>query len=154
MTMSTARILIVDDEPDIASLMKVILEYDGSFNNVKEIVLYMRRIDLIISHEHFLEVCELLRKYDVDGMTFYSVKGRGRSRQEEVSSGEGIARTVPEFVAATRIEVIVENSVVKSIIEDVRTILSKSSFPFGKIFVSDIAEAYTINTNETGKANM
>jgi DNA-binding response OmpR family regulator len=33
--MSTARILIVDDEPDIASLMKMILEYDGSFNNVK-----------------------------------------------------------------------------------------------------------------------
>jgi DNA-binding response OmpR family regulator len=33
--MSTARILIVDDEPDIASLMKMILEYDGSYNNVK-----------------------------------------------------------------------------------------------------------------------
>jgi len=33
--MSTARILIVDDEPDIASLMKMILEYNGSFNNVK-----------------------------------------------------------------------------------------------------------------------
>ena len=114
----------------------------------------MRRIDLIISHEHFLEVSELLHKHKVDGMTFYSVKGRGRSRQEEVSSSKGIARTVPEFVAATRIEVIVENSVVKSLIEDVRTILSKSSFPFGKIFVSDIAEAYTINTDETGKANI
>jgi nitrogen regulatory protein P-II 1 len=114
----------------------------------------MRRIDLIISHEHFLEVSDLLRKHKVYGMTFYSVKGRGRSRQEEVSSGKGIARTVPEFVAATRIEVIVENSVVKSIIEDVRTILSKSSFPFGKIFVSDIVEAYTINTNETGNANI
>jgi nitrogen regulatory protein PII len=121
---------------------------------IKEIVLYMRRIDLIISHEHFLEVSDLLRKHKVYGMTFYSVKGRGRSRQEEVSSGKGIARTVPEFVAATRIEVIVENSVVKSIIEDVRTILSKSSFPFGKIFVSDIVEAYTINTNETGNANI
>ena len=33
--MSTTRILIVDDEPDIASLLKMILEYDGSFNNVK-----------------------------------------------------------------------------------------------------------------------
>ena len=32
--MSTARILIVDDEPDIALLMKMILEYNGSFNNV------------------------------------------------------------------------------------------------------------------------
>ena len=114
----------------------------------------MRRIDLIISHEHFLEVSELLHEHKVDGMTFYSVKGRGRSRQEEVSSSKGIARTVPEFVTATRIEVIVENSVVKSIIEDVRTILSKGSFPFGKIFVSDIAEAYTINADETGKANI
>src|SRR5918911_346737 len=33
--MSTARIFIVDNEPDITSLMKMILEYDGSFNNVK-----------------------------------------------------------------------------------------------------------------------
>jgi DNA-binding response OmpR family regulator len=33
--MSTTRILIVDDEPDIASLIKMILEYGGSLNNVK-----------------------------------------------------------------------------------------------------------------------
>ena len=114
----------------------------------------MRRIDLIISHEYFLEVSELLHKHKVEGMTFYTVKGRGRSRQEEVSSGRGIARTVPEFVAATKIEVIVEDSIVKPIIEDIRRILSKSSFPFGKIFVSDIREYYTINTDETGNATI
>ena len=34
-TTSKARILVVDDEPDIASLLKMTLEYDGSFNNVK-----------------------------------------------------------------------------------------------------------------------
>ena len=34
-TIRTARILVVDDEPDIASLIKMTLEYDGSFNNVK-----------------------------------------------------------------------------------------------------------------------
>jgi nitrogen regulatory protein P-II 1 len=110
----------------------------------------MRRIDLIISHEHFLEISELLRKHKVDGMTFYTVKGRGRSRQEEVSSHKGIARTVPEFVVGTKVEIIVEDSVVKPIIEDIRAILRKGSFPFGKIFVSDIREAYTINTDETG----
>ena len=83
-------------------------------------------------------------------MTFYSVKGRGRSRQEEVSAGRGIARAVPEFVSATKIELIVEDSVVKSIIGNVRTILSKSSFPYGKIFVSDIVEVHDINTHESG----
>jgi nitrogen regulatory protein P-II 1 len=108
----------------------------------------MKRIDLIISHEHFLEVSELLRKHKVGGMTFYSVKGRGRSRKEEVSSGRGITRAVPEFVTGTKIEVIVADSVVKPIIEDIRATLSKGPFPFGKIFVSDIIEAYTINADE------
>ena len=112
----------------------------------------MKKIDLIISHEHFLEVSELLRRHKVGGMTFYSVKGRGRSRQEEVSSGRGIARTVPEFVTGTKIEVMVADSVVKPIIEDIRATLSKGSFPFGKIFVSDIIEAYHINTDETDDA--
>ena len=109
----------------------------------------MKKIDLIISHEHFLEVSELLRKHKIDGMTFYSVKGRGHSRQEEVSAGTGMARTVPEFVAGTKIELIVEDAVVQSIIREVRTILSKGSFPFGKIFVSDILEAHDINTLES-----
>jgi nitrogen regulatory protein P-II 1 len=114
--------------------------------------MYMKRIDLIISHEHFLEVDELLRKYKVDGMTFYSVRGRGRSKQEEVSSRSEIVRSVPEFVTGTKIEVIVEDSIAKPIIEDIRDILSNSSFPFGKIFVSDVAETYTINLSETGSA--
>ncbi len=82
-------------------------------------------------------------------MTFYAVKGRGRSRQEEVSAGRGIVRTVPEFVAGTKIELIVEDSAVQSIIRDVRRVLSKGSFPFGKIFVSDIVEVHDINTHES-----
>jgi nitrogen regulatory protein P-II 1 len=110
----------------------------------------LKKIELIISHEHFLEVSELLRKHKIDGMTFYGVKGRGRSRQEEVSAGRGIARTVPEFIAGTKIELVVEDSVVQSIIADVRAILSKGSFPFGKIFVSEIVEVHDIiNTHES-----
>jgi nitrogen regulatory protein P-II 1 len=81
---------------------------------------------LIISHELFLEVDELLRKYNVDGMTFYSVRGRGRSKQEEVSSRNEIVRSVPEFVTGTKIEVIVEDSIAKPIIEDIPGILSNS----------------------------
>jgi nitrogen regulatory protein P-II 1 len=110
----------------------------------------LKKIELIISHEHFLEISELLRKHKIDGMTFYGVKGRGRSRQEEVSAGRGIARTVPEFIVGTKIELVVEDSVVQSIIADVRAILSKGSFPFGKIFVSEIVQVHDIiNTHES-----
>ncbi|HJT49189.1 MAG TPA: P-II family nitrogen regulator [Nitrososphaeraceae archaeon] len=106
----------------------------------------MKKIDLILSHEHFLEVSQLLHKHKIDGMTFYSVKGRGHSRKEEVSAGTGMARIVPEFVAGTKIELLVQDSEVQSIIMEVRTTLSKGSFPFGKIFVSDILEVHDINT--------
>ena len=112
----------------------------------------MKRIDLIIRHEHFLEVNELLRKHEVGGMTFHSVKGRGRSRQEEIAYGGGIARTVPEFVTQTKIEVMVPDSIVKPIIDEIRAVLSKSSFPSGKIFVSDIVEAYSIDAERNGDA--
>ena len=75
--MSTARILFVDDEPDIASLMKMILEYDGSFNNVKtfhdpvlalsdfKVDLYdLVILDLTMPSIHGLDLYQEMRKID------------------------------------------------------------------------------------------
>jgi nitrogen regulatory protein PII len=40
----------------------------------------MKRLDIIISHEHIAEVNDTLHKNKVGGMTFYHIKGRGHSR--------------------------------------------------------------------------
>jgi nitrogen regulatory protein PII len=40
----------------------------------------MKRLDIIISHEHIAEVNDTLHKNKVGGMTFYDIKGRGHSR--------------------------------------------------------------------------
>ena len=47
----------------------------------------MKRIDLIIPHERFHEVSELLRNHKVGGLTCYDVKGRGRAKNEPVTIG-------------------------------------------------------------------
>ena len=39
----------------------------------------------------------------VGGMTFYDIKGRGRSKREPVSVGRGIMRYVPEFASRIKI---------------------------------------------------
>ena len=39
----------------------------------------MKRLDIIISHEHIAEVNDTLHKNKVGGMTFYDIKGRGHS---------------------------------------------------------------------------
>jgi nitrogen regulatory protein P-II 1 len=46
----------------------------------------MKRLDLIIPHERFHEVNELLRKHKVGGLTSVDVKGRGRAKTNQLPS--------------------------------------------------------------------
>ena len=110
----------------------------------------MKRVDVLITHEHLIEINELLHKHNVVGI--YDVKGRGRSNLESVDLGRGIIRSVPEFSVGTKIEVVVADNLVKPVVDDILNMLRKGSFASGKIFVSDIIEAYNIETNETGDA--
>jgi nitrogen regulatory protein P-II 1 len=110
----------------------------------------MKRLDLIIAHECLIEVNEILHKHKVGGMTFYDIKGRGRTKYEPIAAGRGVMRYVPEFGSRTKIEVIVSDNMLKPIINDILEALSRGSFPDGKIFVYDVAEAYDVQTKETG----
>jgi nitrogen regulatory protein P-II 1 len=44
----------------------------------------MKRVDLLISREHLVEVNELLHKHNIGGITFYDVRGRGLTNLESV----------------------------------------------------------------------
>ena len=112
----------------------------------------IKRLYLLITHEHLLKFNEILHKHKIGGMTFYDVRGRGRTDLEPVEAGRGIMRIVPEFSSRTKIEVIVPDSLVKSIVHEILKVLRKASSPSGKIFVSDITEAYDIETNGTDDA--
>ena len=112
----------------------------------------MKRLDIIIPHERLQEVNNILHKHKVGGITFYDIKGRGRSKQESVSVGRGVTRYVPEFVTRMKIEVIVRDSQEKPIIDDILEVISTGSHYDGKIFVYYVAEAYDIGTNQTSNS--
>ena len=107
----------------------------------------MKKLELLISHERLEEVNEVLHKHNVGGMTCYDVKGRGRSKQESIDVERGTRSYIPELGPRTKIELIVENTLAKRIIDDVLNVIST-----GKIFVSDIAESYDIGTKAAGDA--
>ena len=65
----------------------------------------MKRLDIIIPHERVGEVNEVLHKHNVGGMTFYDIKGRGRSKNEPIYVGTGVMKYVPEFGLGTKVEV-------------------------------------------------
>lgn len=110
----------------------------------------MKRIDLIIPHERLRELNDLMHEHEVGGMTFYDIKGRGRTRQEPVAVGRGVTRYIPEFGSRMKIEVIVRDEKVKPIIADVLSKIGSGSISDGKIFVYDISEAYDIGSKESG----
>ena len=112
----------------------------------------MKKLGIIIPHERLQEVNDILHKHKVGGMTFYDIKGRGRSKQESVSVGRGVMRYVPEFVSRMKIEVLIRDSQAKPIIDDILDVISTGSFYDGKMFVYHIAEAYDIRIKETSNA--
>ena len=108
----------------------------------------MKRLDIIVPHENVHEINDILRKHNVGGMTFYDVKGRGRSKNEPIYVGTGVMKYIPEFGLATKVEVLVPDPESKQIIDDILRITNRSSTS-GKIFVYDVAEAYDIGTKTT-----
>ena len=114
----------------------------------------MKKLDIIISHEHLAEVNDTLHKNKVGGMTFYDIKGRGHSKYEAVDVGRGIRRYVPEFASWTKIEVLVADSEAKKIVCDILNVIDTHSASDGKIFVYNVEEAYDIRTKKTGDISL
>jgi nitrogen regulatory protein P-II 1 len=110
----------------------------------------LKRIDLIIPLERLRDLNDLMHEHDVGGLTFYDVKGRGRTRQEPVAVGRGVMRYVPEFGSRMKVEVLVSNEKMKPLIDDILAKIGTGSLSDGKIFVYDVSEAHDIGSKESG----
>ncbi|AIC14585.1 P-II family nitrogen regulator [Nitrososphaera viennensis] len=110
----------------------------------------MRKLEIIIPQEHLPQLNELLHKHKVGGMSFYDIKGRGRTRQKPITIGRGVMTYVPEFGFRTKVQVLVSDALSREIIEDVLKTFGVGTSAIGKIFVYDVAEAYDLGTREKG----
>lgn len=111
----------------------------------------MRKIDVIVAHERLIEINEIIHKHKLGGMTFYNIKGRGRSKLEPVDSNKGILRHTPEFQTRIKFEMIVPEHMVRSIVDEILKVINTGSTLDGKIFVYEVVEAHDIRTKESGE---
>lgn len=109
----------------------------------------MKRIEIIIPHERLREANEILHNHKVGGLSFYDIKGRGRSKREPIAVGRGVMRYIPEFGSRTKVEVLVSDDKVRPIVQDILDSMSTGSYSDGKIFVYEVLDAYDIGTKET-----
>jgi nitrogen regulatory protein P-II 1 len=108
----------------------------------------MKKIEAIVRHHKLEEVKDALSTKGVTGMTITEVRGFGRQKgHTEVYRG---TEYTVDFVPKVKIEVVVDDAKLSSIVDTIVKSAQTGQVGDGKIFVSDLSDAIRIRTAETG----
>ncbi|WP_298747558.1 P-II family nitrogen regulator [uncultured Brevundimonas sp.] len=108
----------------------------------------MKKIEAVIKPFKLDEVKEALQDAGVQGMTVLEAKGYGRQKgHSELYRG---AEYVIDFLPKIKIEVVVADDMVSSVVEAIQAAARTGKIGDGKIFVSDVLDVIRIRTGETG----
>jgi nitrogen regulatory protein P-II 1 len=106
----------------------------------------MKKIEAIIKPFKLDEVKDALTEVGVQGMTVTEVKGFGRTGgKKEVYRGSAY---VVDFVPKIKVEVVVPESLVSSVLDAIERSAKTGRIGDGKIFVSPVDEVIRIRTGE------
>jgi nitrogen regulatory protein P-II 1 len=109
----------------------------------------MKKVEAIIKPFKLDEVKDALGEVGIQGMTVTEVKGFGRTGgKKEVYRGSAY---VVDFVPKVKVEVVVSEAMVASVVEAIEKAGKTGRIGDGKIFVSDLEEAIRIRTGERGE---
>jgi nitrogen regulatory protein P-II 1 len=108
----------------------------------------MKKIEAVIKPFKLDEVKEALQDAGVQGMTVLEAKGYGRQKgHSELYRG---AEYVIDFLPKIKIEVVVSDDMVNSVVEAIQNAARTGKIGDGKIFISDVLDVIRIRTGETG----
>lgn len=108
----------------------------------------MKKIEAIIKPFKLSEVREALQEVGVAGMTVAEVKGFGRQKGH-VETYRGNEYTV-DFLPKLKLEMVLPEHLVQPAVDAILKSAKTGKIGDGKIFVSEIEEAYRIRTDERG----
>ena len=109
----------------------------------------MKKIEAVIKPFKLDEVREALSDAGVSGLTVTEVKGFGRQKgHTELYRG---AEYVVDFLPKVKVEVVVPDDTVESVIEAIIKAARTGKIGDGKIFISGVEQVVRIRTGELGE---
>jgi nitrogen regulatory protein P-II 1 len=110
----------------------------------------MKKIEAIIKPFKLDEVREALSEVGITGLTVTEVKGFGRQKgHTELYRG---AEYVVDFLPKIKIELVIGDNLLDSVIEAVTKAARTGKIGDGKIFVTSVEQVVRIRTGETDEA--
>ena len=108
----------------------------------------MKKIEVIIKPFKLEDVKDALVEIGITGMSVYDVKGYGRQQgHSELYRG---AEYVVDFLPKIKIDIVVKDDMVESVINAIVGSAKTGKIGDGKIFVSSLDEVVRIRTEERG----
>lgn len=107
----------------------------------------MKKIEAIIRKTKFEEVKEALLSSDIDWFEYHDVHGIGQSRQERIYRG---VQYSTDNIERVKISIVCRDMFVEPTVKVFLTVAHTGDVGDGRIFISDVIDAYSIRTGENG----
>ena len=111
----------------------------------------MKKIEAIIRKSKFHEVTKALHDIEVNFFSYWDVTGEGNEKQGHVYRGISYSTT---DIQRRYLVIVVSDSFLERTIETLLNSAATGNVGDGKIFVSDVIEAYRISTKESVSAGI
>jgi nitrogen regulatory protein P-II 1 len=111
----------------------------------------MKKIETIIRKSKFDEVKEALHQIEVNFFSYWDVTGVGNEKQGHVYRGVSYSTT---DIQRRFLSIVVSDPFLERTVEAILKSANTGTVGDGKIFVSDIEEAYRIRTREKGSDSL
>ena len=109
----------------------------------------MKKIEAIIKPFKLNEVKDALSEVGVEGMTVSEVKGFGRQKgHTEIYRG---SEYTVDFLPKVKIEIVLPDGQVTGAVEAIIKSARTGKIGDGKVFVTDVQDAFRIRTEERGE---
>ena len=111
----------------------------------------MKKVEAIIRKSKFDDVKKALHEVEVNFFSYWDVTGVGNEKQGHVYRGISYSTT---DIQRRYLEIVVSDEFLERTVEAVLESAYTGNVGDGKIFVSDVLQAYRIRTKENGKAGI
>lgn len=111
----------------------------------------MKKIEAIIRKSKFDDVKEALHQIEVNFFSYWDVTGVGNEKQGHVYRGISYSTT---DIQRRYLSIVVSDDFLERTVNSILESAYSGNVGDGKIFVSDIQEAYRIRTKEKGLAGI
>ncbi|WP_027078546.1 P-II family nitrogen regulator [Maribacter antarcticus] len=111
----------------------------------------MKKIEAIIRKSKFDDVKEALHQIEVNFFSYWDVTGVGNEKQGHVY--RGISYSTAD-IQRRYLSVVVSDEFLQKTVDAILEAAYSGNVGDGKIFVSDVIEAYRIRTKENGQAGI